>query len=117
MVAKGILNKLGLGIIDIANNGVECLAKLAQDNETVSYDVVLMDCQMPEMDGYEASQQIRAGNAGELSKTIPIIAMTANAMADDRQKCLDAGMDDYLTKPIEANLLAGKLLQWLITNA
>ncbi|NQZ24161.1 MAG: response regulator [Colwellia sp.] len=116
MVAKGILNKLGLYFIDIANNGLECLEKLRQESDNMSFDVVLMDCQMPEMDGYEASLQIRAGSAGELNKAIAIIAMTANAMADDRQKCLDAGMDDYLTKPIEANLLTAKLLHWLTGN-
>jgi len=113
MVAKGILNKLGLCFIDIANNGAECLEKLAQEKSTLNFDVVLMDCQMPEMDGYEASRQIRAGSAGKLNTNIPIIAMTANAMADDKQKCLDAGMDDYLSKPIDADLLREKLLHWL----
>ncbi|OUR61837.1 hypothetical protein A9Q74_07980 [Colwellia sp. 39_35_sub15_T18] len=116
MVAKGILNKLGLHFIDIANNGVECLTKLKQAKLDPCYDVVLMDCQMPEMDGYEASQQIRIGGGGALNKTIPIIAMTANAMADDKNKCLAAGMDDYLSKPIEANLLIVKLLHWLTEN-
>ncbi len=121
MVAKGILNKLGLHFIDIANNGVECLEKLiqeplGQDKATRSYDLVLMDCQMPEMDGYEASRQIRSANAGELNKKIPIIAMTANAMADDKQKCLDAGMDDYLSKPVDPDLLIVKLLHWLADN-
>ena len=116
MVAKGILNKLGLNFIDIANNGVECLTKLKQAKPSHCYNVVLMDCQMPEMDGYEASQQIRIGGAGALNKTIPIISMTANAMADDKNKCLAAGMDDYLPKPIEANLLIVKLLYWLTKN-
>ncbi len=116
MVAKGILTKLGLTFIDIANNGVECLEKLSQENKAKRYDMVLMDCQMPEMDGYSASRQIRMGNAGEFNKNIPIIAMTANAMAGDRQKCLDAGMDDYLSKPIEVNILITKLLHWLADN-
>ena len=75
-----------------------------------------MDCQMPDMDGYEASRQIRAAKAGELNRKIPIIAMTANAMADDKQKCLDAGMDDYLSKPIDADMLIVKLLHWLTDN-
>jgi len=114
MVAQGILNKLGLHFIDIANNGVECLAKLKQKKRVCYYNVVLMDCQMPEIDGYETSQQIRRGNGGALNKTIPIIAMTANAMADDKKKCLAAGMDDYLSKPIEVNLLVMKLLHWLL---
>ena len=121
MVAKGILNKLGLHFIDIANNGVECLEKLKHeallpDKTSPCYDVVLMDCQMPDMDGYEASRQIRAASAGELNKNIPIIAMTANAMADDKQKCLIAGMDDYLSKPIDSDLLIAKLLYWLADN-
>jgi len=121
MVAKGILNKLGLHFIDIANNGVECLEKLKHeallpDKTSPRYDVVLMDCQMPDMDGYEASRQIRAASAGELNKNIPIIAMTANAMADDKQKCLIAGMDDYLSKPIDSDLLIAKLLYWLADN-
>jgi len=121
MVAKGILNKLGLHFIDIANNGVECLEKLKHeallpDKTSPRYDVVLMDCQMPDMDGYEASRQIRAASADELNKKIPIIAMTANAMADDKQKCLIAGMDDYLSKPIDSDLLIAKLLYWLTDN-
>ena len=113
MVAKGILNKHDLQFIDVASNGVDCLSKLKQATPDGSYDVVLMDCQMPEMDGYEASRQIRAGYAGKSNQGIPIIAMTANAMADDRQKCLDAGMNDYLAKPIEPNLLLIKLIRWL----
>ncbi len=117
MVAKGILNKVGLHCIDIANNGNECIEKLRQEKTARIYDVVLMDCQMPEMDGYEASRKIRDGSAGELNKKIPIIAMTANAMADDKRKCLDAGMDDYLAKPIETNLLIEKLVHWLTGNA
>jgi len=113
MVAKGILNKHGLMNIDIANNGIECLTILKQQKSHHCYEVVLMDCQMPEMDGYETTRQIRAGNASKLYKAIPIIAMTANAMADDRQKCLDAGMNDYLSKPIDPDALIEKLLLWL----
>lgn len=113
MVAKGVLNKLGFHTIDIANNGIECLDKLTQEQENLHYNLVLMDCQMPEMDGYEASRQIRAGKTGKVNNTIPIIALTANAMLDDRKKCLDAGMNDYLSKPLEASLLVEKLLHWL----
>ena len=113
MVAKGVLNKLGLHAIDIADNGIECLNKLNQQDSDKKFDLVLMDCQMPEMDGYEASKNIRKGEAGELNKSIPIIALTANAMLDDRQKCLDAGMSDYLSKPLDAEQLITKLLHYI----
>ena len=84
-------------------NGIECL-ELLRDGP---YDIILMDCQMPEMDGYETSQRVRTGEGGEINKGIRIIALTAHAMAGDREKCLAAGMDDYLTKPIQpAQLLA-----------
>jgi len=117
MVAKGVLNKLGLNNIDIANNGVECIEKLKNEKAKRYYDVVLMDCQMPEKDGYEASMEIRSGKGGELNIAILIIAMTANAMADDKQKCLDAGMNDYLSKPIDSDLLIVKLLHWLLDKS
>ena len=69
---------------------------------------------MPEMDGYEASRAIRSGKAGELYISIPIIALTANAMQGDKEKCLQAGMNDYLAKPIEAINLDKKLKKWLL---
>ncbi|MGI0482782.1 PAS domain-containing protein [Geminocystis sp. CENA526] len=99
MVFKGMCKKIGLKNIDIANNGIEALKAL----QTKGYDLVLMDCLMPEMDGYEATQQIREGKAGKENRNIPIIAMTANAMEGDKEKCLEVGMDDYLTKPINQN--------------
>ena len=70
---------------------------------------------MPEMDGYEASRYIRAGKAGESNRLIPIIAMTANAMKGDKEKCLNAGMSDYLSKPIEPDNLYAMMEKWLIT--
>ena len=79
------------------------LAALARFN----YDLILMDCQMPEMDGLETTRRIR-----ETGDRIPIIAMTANAMKGDREMCLDAGMDDYLTKPIDLSSLSRALTQW-----
>jgi len=73
----------------------------------------LMDCQMPEMDGFEATQEIRKKELGT-GRHIPIIAMTANAMQDDRQQCIKAGMDDYISKPIDFPKLQGILDRWTI---
>ncbi|MBE9526699.1 MAG: response regulator [Proteobacteria bacterium] len=112
LVAKGILKKMGLST-DIAANGLEALESLRQAEDDSPYHVVLMDCQMPEMDGYEASRQIRAAKAGSHNQEIPIIAMTANAMQGDREKCLDSGMSDYLSKPIDKLSLSKKLQKWL----
>ena len=89
------LQKLGL-MADVAASGHDLLAALANN----LYDVVFMDCQMPEMDGYEATRRIRMD---ERFSKIHIIAMTANAMQGDREKCLAAGMDDYLTKPTKVD--------------
>ena len=111
-VALGILEDLGLGA-DIASNGLEAIQALSDSLHDNPYTLVLMDCQMPELDGYEASRNIRSGRAGERYQSIPIVAMTANAMAGDRVKCLDAGMSDYLTKPIAPDLLFSALHKWL----
>ena len=80
---------------------------------SIPYDLVLMDCQMPEMDGFEATRRIRSGDAGQAHRSIPIIAMTARAMQGDREKCLEAGMDDYLPKPIDTAALTDTLNKWL----
>ena len=101
-----LLKKLGYEA-HLAVNGKEALAKL----QTESYDLVLMDCQMPEMDGYEATQVIRA-NEKSTGQRIPILAMTANAMLDDRDKCLKTGMDDHISKPINAQRFAEILQRW-----
>ena len=113
MVVTSLVNKLGLKI-DVAFNGLEALSALTKAPPNHPYTLVFMDCQMPEMDGYEASRQIRKGKAGKRNQNIIIIAMTAHAMKGDHEKCLEAGMDDYLGKPINLQTLAKMLKKWLI---
>lgn len=109
-VAYGLIDSIDLNC-DIAHNGAEAIQILSDtDNK---YSLILMDCQMPVMDGYKASQSIRSGAAGQINKDIPIIALTANAMKGDREKCLAAGMNDYLTKPIDIDEFDIKVLRWL----
>ncbi len=105
-LAVMLLEKLGHRA-DVVANGKEAIEAVKR----ISYDLILMDCQMPEMDGYTATQIIRKSETG-LSQ-IPIIAMTANAMSGDREKCLTAGMSDYLTKPVDQEQLQKTLQQWL----
>ncbi|MCG8617954.1 MAG: response regulator [Desulfobacterales bacterium] len=107
-VALGALRKMGLSA-DAVTNGEEVLEALADGD----YDLVLMDCQMPKMDGYEATRRIRSGDSGIRNPDITIIAMTANAMKGDRAKCLDAGMNDYLAKPVKKKDLVAILEKWL----
>ena len=90
-------------------DGQEALTAL----RSIPYDLVLMDCQMPEMDGFEATRRIRAGHAGSDRVSTPVIAMTARAMQGDREKCLEAGMNDYLCKPVDAATLAHLLDRWV----
>ncbi|WP_250656077.1 response regulator [Alkalimarinus coralli] len=115
-VALGVLDNIGL-TADVAGDGIEALYSLNDAPEENPYTLVLMDCQMPEMDGYEASQNIRAGKAGERNQSIPIIAMTANAMKGDKEKCLSAGMSDYLSKPVEPDDLYSMMEKWLVRPA
>jgi len=112
LVAKGMLDQIGLSC-EVAGNGIEALESLRQSPLDLSFKLILMDCQMPEMDGYEATGLIRQGEAGHDYCDIPIIAMTANAMKGDRERCLGAGMDDYISKPVEPQVLRSKLQQWL----
>ncbi|MBT1446188.1 response regulator [Shewanella sp. JM162201] len=109
LVALGMLKNLGLETVDVANNGLEGLATLQQ----ADYDLILMDCLMPEMDGYQATTAIRAGDAGAKYRDIPIIAMTANAMKGDREQCLAAGMTDYIAKPLDIDAVAKVLSQYV----
>jgi len=111
-VALMLLEDLGVHA-DAVANGIEAIQALEDAPYNCAYNLVLMDCQMPEMDGYEATRQIRNDVSGRHNSEIPIIAMTANAMKGDREKCLEAGMNDYLTKPVDMEELAEKLAEWL----
>lgn len=104
-VVLGMLRKLGYEA-DLVENGKDAILAI----ESNEYALVLMDCQMPEMDGYEATRQIR--NMKDRNKSIPVVALTANAMVGDREKCLNAGMDDYMAKPVRLDLLARTLGEW-----
>jgi len=111
-VALGLLRQMGYKA-DVAKNGIHALELLEQRQLSNPYQLVLMDCQMPEMDGYQATAAIRSDDKFQLSNQINIIAMTANTMKGDQEKCLAAGMDDYLAKPINPSLLAEKIAFWL----
>jgi CheY-like chemotaxis protein/two-component sensor histidine kinase len=104
VVARLMIEKMGHKCA-IANNGLEALEVIRHQ----SFDCVLMDCMMPEMDGFEATKHIRSGFCGETQQEIHIIAMTANAMQGDREKCIDSGMDEYISKPVRRAELAAKL--------
>jgi two-component system, sensor histidine kinase and response regulator len=108
MVGHAMLENIGCEV-EVASDGAKAVDAVSRRE----YDLIFMDCQMPEMDGFEATRAIRSGNAGEIHRSIPIIAMTAYAMGGDREKCLEAGMDDYVTKPIDAVALVKVLTQWL----
>ena len=112
-VARKLVKLVGLDL-DEAHNGEEAIQKLAKND----YDVILMDCQMPIMDGYSATREIRRKEKAEGGKRhIPIIAMTANAMVGDREKCLEAGMDDYMSKPLNRHVLEQTVRKWLSQSA
>ncbi len=111
-VARGFLMKLGLRA-EVAANGLEVIRAL----ETIPYDLVLMDMQMPELDGLTATRQIRDPQSRVLNHHVPIIAMTANALQGDREKCEQAGMDDYVTKPVEMAALIAALEKRLKPNS
>ncbi|MDM7862015.1 ATP-binding protein [Alteromonas sp. ASW11-36] len=107
-------NQLDEHRVEIADNGLKAIEHLR--DSTAHYDVILMDCQMPVMDGFEASERIRAGDAGNANRKIPIIALTANAMKGDRERCLAAGMNDYISKPFDATVLNQKVRFWAGKN-
>lgn len=107
-VALRLLDKLGYRA-DVVASGEEAVAALQQ----IPYDLVLMDCQMPEMDGFEATRRIRSGEARSIDPAVPIVAMTAHAMKGDREACLQAGMNDYIAKPVHHADLFETLERWL----
>jgi CheY-like chemotaxis protein len=100
-----MLERLGCRV-DVAGNGLEALALSSR----MPYDIIFLDCQMPELDGYGAARAIRAREAG--GPRVPIIALTANAMEGDREACLAAGMDDYLSKPVVMASLTSALRRY-----
>lgn len=111
LVACDLLEDLGL-IVTVAEHGLDAINTLNAQTEK-AYCLILMDCQMPHMDGFEATRQIRAGHAGATHQHTPIIALTANTMKGDQQRCLDAGMNDFIAKPIENRILERVILSWL----
>ena len=106
-LAMAVLKKQGYANVDVVANGLDALNAVMAH----SYDLILMDCQMPVMEGYEATRRIRERQVGR--QRTPIIALTAHAMVGDREKCLDCGMDDYLTKPLKPDALKALLKRWL----
>ncbi len=108
-IARWMLEKMGLRV-EIVADGRQALERLAAE----SFDLVLMDCQMPEMDGYDATRAIRAAEGAPYQR-IPIVAMTAAALPADRERCLAVGMDDYVSKPVQQTDLAQTMRRWLAT--
>ena len=108
MIANAILTHLGLTVTN-ARDGAHAIELYAAND----YDILLMDCEMPGMDGYEASRRIRALEAQTSRPRTPIIAVTAHALTGDREECLKAGMDDYLSKPVSERRMADVLTRWL----
>jgi len=109
IVARKILEKIGVDF-EVVNNGQEAVDRLGKEHD---FDIVLMDCQMPVLDGYQATSEIRNREKNEGIKRITIIAMTANAMEGDKEKCLAVGMDDYVAKPVKVVEIKAVLHEWL----
>ncbi|MFC3032296.1 ATP-binding protein [Pseudoalteromonas fenneropenaei] len=111
-VAKGILQSANISVIT-CSSGHHALKVLADlEKQQVSVCCVLMDCNMPVMDGYQCTRMIREGKGGEINKKVPVVAMTASAMSGERERCLGAGMDDYVTKPVDSTKLFGVLQRY-----
>lgn len=110
-VICGLLDEYKSLTYELANNGQEAIDIL--DQRKTDFNIILMDCQMPIMDGFEATKLIRSGLVGDYNARLPILALTANAMLSDKEKCLEAGMDDHLKKPIEEEVLLATCQRWL----
>ena len=108
-VAMALLSKLGC-IVDVAGNGEEA-CRLAERHR---YDIIFMDCHMPVMDGYQAVSEIRNREGGD--RRTPVVALTADAMMENRHYCLSKGMDDYVTKPVSKQSLLAILERWIRPN-
>ncbi|MCG6875497.1 MAG: response regulator [Betaproteobacteria bacterium] len=111
-VARGMLERLGLQV-SVATNGTEAVRAVARER----FALVLMDCQMPDLDGFEATRRIRAQPAAEGAPRVPIVALTANAVRGDRERCLAAGMDGYLAKPFRTTELHEAIRPWLAASS
>lgn len=108
MVTGAMLRKMGFNY-DISENGYQCIDKLKKND----YDMILMDCQMPELDGFETTRIIRSGNFGITNSEIVIVALTAHAMDGDRERCIEAGMNDYMSKPVKSDDISLMVRKWL----
>jgi CheY-like chemotaxis protein len=108
MLIRMLLTKMGYQC-QIVGDGAQAVHAL----ETGAFDLVLMDCQMPVMNGFEATRHIRAGDGLVRNPNLPVIALTANAMNEDKEECIAAGMDDHIGKPISPELLKERLEHWL----
>jgi CheY-like chemotaxis protein len=111
-VIQALLNKLGL-LVSVVNDGQQAVQAIQQAQPDIRPDLIFMDVNMPVMDGYVATQLIREWEASQQLRATPIIALTANAFEDDRQRCAQAGMNDFLTKPIAVPALKAVLGTWL----
>ncbi len=111
LFSNKILKKMGFTVVDDAVDGLDALDKI--NHAPIPYDLILMDCQMPEMDGFETTRMIREKEKSKNLPPVPIVAMTANAMQGDRELCMQAGMNDYLSKPISPEKLHSALVKWL----
>ena len=109
MVIKAILNRKGHPY-RIATDGLEALAQY----EANQIDLILMDCQMPNLDGLQTTREIRSRELKSGASRCPIIALTANAMSGDKERCLEAGMDDFLAKPFRSHELLAKIETWIV---
>lgn len=108
-VIMSIIKKEGANVM-IASNGQEGIEALAKN----SIDIILMDIQMPVMDGITATKKIRLGAAGQNKKEVPVIAVTAHAIKVDKKKCLNAGMNGYITKPVRPDILKAEIIKFLL---